>query len=405
VRRGGTRTTPPRAARIVVRVGGAAYAARMPESVDQWWQRRQWSRGADVPYAVGTYREDWARYPVLIRQYHPDLNSGITLTQIPPAADVLLLWVCDMGHRFAATPEEQRQRPGGTRRRSTWCPDCTAMAVRRRAPVADLPDAPVHSCGHPMDPRRIFAADDARDRCALCRRLDSSPVTRGELLERVTPGRRAALAEETRVDARYPWACPVGHGSYESTIEKIIEGRRCPTCRHARAGADAVRVGEAFTSGWAPKPASAAEADLRRRIADRLDVDLSANAVRVARPFFHHVEVWPDILLRELTVAIEYDTVGRDGLEHVGRREAVDRRKDRLLRAAGWEVVRVRVGTLLPIGPYDVVTPGISNALIDRILDRLGEIRGQLLVAAYTRARGGENAVAGPPLAREKSGG
>jgi hypothetical protein len=201
----------------------------------------------------------------------------------------------------------------------------------------------------------------------------------------VTPGRRAALAVETRADAKYRWVCPAGHGTYESTIEKIVEGRRCATCRHARAGADAVPVGEAFVSGWAPKPASAAEADLRRRLAERLDLDLTANAVRVARPFFSHVEVWPDILLPELKVAIEYDTVGRDGLEHVGRREEVDRKKDRLLRAAGWEVVRIRVGKLLPIGPYDVVTPGVSGALIDRILDRLAEVRGQLLVAAYLR--------------------
>lgn len=356
----------------------------MPESVDQWWARRQWSKGVAVPYPVGTYRDDWARYPVLIRQYHPDLNHGITLTQVPPAADVLLLWVCDMGHRFAATPEEQRQRPGGSRRRSTWCPDCTAQAVRGRAPIAPALGTPPHACGHPVDPRRI-SPDDANERCGLCRRLDSSPVTREELLERVTPGRRAALAVETRAEARYPWVCPAGHGTYETTVEKVVEGRRCITCRHARAGADAVPVGEAFLSTWAPKPASAAEADLRQRLAARLDIDLSRNAVRVARPFFHHIEVWPDILLPELTVALEYDTVGRDGLEHVGRREAIDRKKDRLLRAAGWEVIRIRVGKLQAIGPYDIVTSGVSGALIDRILDRLVEVRGQLLVAAYER--------------------
>nr|WP_315850417.1 methylated-DNA--[protein]-cysteine S-methyltransferase [Clavibacter phaseoli] len=84
----------------------------MPEPVDAWWARRRWSRGLDVPYPVGTYREAWASFPVLIRQYHPDLNRGITLTQVPPAADVLLTWQCDVGHVFVATPEEQRRRPG-----------------------------------------------------------------------------------------------------------------------------------------------------------------------------------------------------------------------------------------------------------------------------------------------------
>ena len=92
----------------------------MSEPVEMWWARRQWSKGVEVPYPIGRYRGDWERYPVLVRQYHPDLNSGITLTQVPPAAEVYLLWQCDSGHRFVATPEEQRQRPGQSRRRSTW---------------------------------------------------------------------------------------------------------------------------------------------------------------------------------------------------------------------------------------------------------------------------------------------
>ncbi len=103
----------------------------MPEPVDAWWARRRWSRGLDVPYPVGAYREAWASFPVLIRQYHPDLNRGITLTQVPPAADVLLTWQCDVGHVFVATPEEQRRRPGRERRRSSWCPDCADAAAPR----------------------------------------------------------------------------------------------------------------------------------------------------------------------------------------------------------------------------------------------------------------------------------
>lgn len=111
----------------------------MPEPVDAWWARRRWSRGLDVPYPVGAYREAWASFPVLIRQYHPDLNRGITLTQVPPAADVLLTWQCDVGHVFVATPEEQRRRPGRERRRSSWCPDC-AEAAAPRTPVLPMAD-------------------------------------------------------------------------------------------------------------------------------------------------------------------------------------------------------------------------------------------------------------------------
>lgn len=307
----------------------------MPERVELWWARRQWSKGAAVPYAIGSFRADWERYPVLVRQYHPDLNAGISLTQVPPAAEVFLLWQCDSGHHFVATPEEQRQRPGTSRRRSTWCPECAAGAVRRRLSRAMAPQgataqegaaqvrAAPRDCGHPRGPKRRGRPSDSNGPCRIC--------------------------------------------------------------RNARAGADRVAVGESFVSPWAPKPASAAEAELRQRLSDRLDVDLSANAVRVARPFFQHLEVWPDIVIAELRVAIEYDTTGRDGLEHVGRREETDRRKDRLLRAAGWEVVRIRCGKLRPIGPFDLAASGVTGGTVDRLIDRLREARGDLIVNSYLR--------------------
>jgi very-short-patch-repair endonuclease len=107
--------------------------------------------------------------------------------------------------------------------------------------------------------------------------------------------------------------------------------------------------------------------------------------VRVTRPFFNHYEVWPDIVIPELKVAIEYDTTGRDGLEHVGKREESDRRKDRALRATGWEVVRVRTGKLQPLGPHDVTASGVTKALVPRILDVLRQIRGDLIVDCYLR--------------------
>jgi hypothetical protein len=353
------------------------------ESVEQWWARRTWSKGVDVPYALGQYRSEWERYPVLIRQYHPDLNHGLVLSQVPPAADVYLVWQCDAGHQFVATPAEQRARPGGSRRRSTWCPECAVLATGRRVTLPQ-PDAGSHVCGHPRDPRRI-ESEPGDDRCYLCRRLDTARLTREHLVTMAAPRSRAAVSNETGTTARHSWQCDRGHPSYEATIERILSGRRCPVCRHASAGADAVPIGEAFVSRWAPAPASAAEPELRRRLAEALDVDLDKNAVRVARPFFSHLEVWPDIVIPELRVAIEYDTTGRDGLEHVGRREGTDRKKDRLLRASGWEVVRIRCGKLPPIGPYDLSAAGVSATLVERIVDRLGDIRGELFVSAYRR--------------------
>jgi hypothetical protein len=275
--------------------------ARMPEPVETWWARRQFSRGVAVPYAVGTYRAEWSSYPVLVRQYHPDLNAGITLTQIPPAAEVFLQWQCDVGHVFVATPAEQRARPGRERRRSTWCPDCAALAVPRSPRAAGSPPRP------------------PRPTKALCTKTPDLPP------------------------------------------------------------------GTSFVSACAPATASSVEAELRMELAARLVFDPAPTAVRLAQPFFEHVEAWPDILLSDLRVAIEYDSTGRHGLEHVGRREQADRRKDRLLRNVGWEVVRVRAGKLPPLGPFDVTAGALSATLYRRLLDALRDIRGPLLVDAYLR--------------------
>jgi hypothetical protein len=277
----------------------------MPERVELWWARRQFSKGLDVPYPVGTYRSQWAAYPALIRQYHPDLNAGITLTQIPPAADVLLLWQCETGHTFVATPSEQRDRPGRERRRSAWCPECATLA----------------------NPPRITATGGTATRAT---------------------------------------------GAVRRKPERML----CPKTPD-------LPVGEPFVSGCAPKPASAVEAQLRADLFARLAATPGFTAIRAARPFFDHLEVWPDILLPELRIAIEYDSVGRHGLEHVGKREEADRRKDRVVRASGWEVVRVRTGKLEKLGPHDVQLSSWSTRGVDRLLAALRDIRGPLMVDAY----------------------
>ena len=295
----------------------------MPERIELWWARRQFSKGAEVPYPIGTYRDAWAPFPALIRQYHPELNAGIGLTQIPPAADVLLLWQCEAGHLFAATPDEQRNRPGRERRRSAWCLECTALARPPRAlPMRSVVTAP----------------------------------------ESAVPAGIANPAGPAELRPRKP------------KPQTVV----CPKTPQ-------LPVGEAFHSECAPRPASAVEASVRADVSARLSTTQGRNAVRVGRPFFDHVEVWPDILLPELRVAIEYDSTGRHGLEHVGKREAVDRRKDRALRAAGWDVIRIRTGRLQPLGPHDLQLTAWSRRGLERLIDTLRDIRGALLVEAYLR--------------------
>jgi hypothetical protein len=138
-------------------------------------------------------------------------------------------------------------------------------------------------------------------------------------------------------------------------------------------------------SECAPRPASAVEAQLRLDLEQLLQYTTGFTAVRLARPFFDHLEAWPDIIVPELRIAVEYDSTGRHGLEHVGRREAVDRRKDRALRGVQWEVVRIRTGRLDALGPYDVQAGSTGKRTLSRVLDAFRAIRGDLIVDAYRR--------------------
>lgn len=294
----------------------------MPESVEQWWTRRQWSTGREVPYAIGRYRDAWAPFAMLVEQYRPERNRDLLLSQIPPAAEVWLVWVCTIGHEFVATPAEQRGRPGGSRSNRSWCPVC---AVPSTLPSGSKWPRPAPATGAPAAP---------------------APTPIRSRAPRHVPARVAAAPTEP---------------------------------------AASIAPGRAFRSALAPRATSATEGAVREAIAARLEVDLSLNAVRVRTPFFDRLEVWPDIVIPELAVAVELDTIGRNADEHIGRREATDRRKDRLLREAGWEVVRLRVKPLRALGPFDLVVPGMSQKAIDALVERIGDARGPLFVEAYRR--------------------
>ncbi len=282
---------------------------RVPVSRDEWWARRQRVTGLGVPYPIGTYRDAWAPFTKLIEQFRPERNGELLLSQIPPGAEVYLVWVCAVGHEFVATPAEQRARPTRSRSNRSWCPACSTPSL--------LP-------GVSKWPR--------------------------------TPGRMPA--------------------------PRPSHAHQAPTPALRRSATE-VAPGVAFHSDSAPRATSAAEGRLRALMADRLAVDLTCTAVRVRTPFFGRLEVWPDVIIPELAIAVELDTVGRNADEHVGRRERTDRRKDQLLREVGWHVIRVRCRPLRALGPDDLVVAGVSATAVESLIDCMGDVRGQLLVQAY----------------------
>ncbi|MGY6497667.1 MAG: hypothetical protein ACXIUP_05515 [Microcella sp.] len=296
----------------------------MPRPVHDWWARRQWATGRTEPYPVGRFRDAWAPYVPLVGQFRPERNAELLLSQIPPAADVYLVWVCAIGHDFVATPAEQRARPGARRARGDWCPVCAAPSL-----------APPAAGRYPRPAGRAPGGEE-RERASIHVRHDRRPAA--------------------------------------DPVRPRPPGDPTPT-----------RPGTAFVSARASAATSAAQERLRALIGERLDCELSLTAITIAQPFHGRLEVWPDVVIPELAIAIEYDTVGRAGDEHVGRRERSDRRKDALLRAVGWEVVRLRQKPLRPLGPHDLVVASVSAQAVDALIERLGEIRGALFVDAYRR--------------------
>ncbi|MGH1522844.1 DUF559 domain-containing protein [Leifsonia sp. L25] len=88
----------------------------------------------------------------------------------------------------------------------------------------------------------------------------------------------------------------------------------------------------------------------------------------------------PDILLSGTKVCIEVDT------DRTHPNADNDRRRDALLAAVGWTVVRLRLGALEPLGPYDVASESSSptaaaiaaliESLHDAVAVRPGTVRG-----------------------------
>jgi len=235
-------------------------------------------------------------------------------------------------------------------------------------------------CGHgaPAADARITLQRD----CPLCVLLRETRRTRAQLIGKAAAGARAALAAETRIGAAYEWICARGHSRYTATVREALTGPGCPKCLvNAAAPAARFEGGVPFMKPGLRLGTSATEQRLRVLLGERIRLPYRVNAVRISRTFFGKPEVWPDIIIPALRIAIEYDDPGRDGTAHVGLKEVSDREKDVALNEVGWEVIRVRAGGLPELGRHSVVCRSVTTAVVDRILELLVEIRGSEAVA------------------------
>ena len=236
-------------------------------------------------------------------------------------------------------------------------------------------------CGHGADAAE--ARLTLQRGCPLCMLLAESKRSREQLLQRVAPAGRAALAGETRIGAEYEWICTRGHARYRATVREALTGPGCPKCqKNAQAPAARHEGGVPFMKPGLRLRTSQAEQKLRMLLGERIRLPHRVNAIRINRTFYGKPEVWPDIIIPALRVAIEYDSPGREKTSHRGLKAASDREKDDALAEVGWAVIRVRADGLEPLGPYSIVCSGVTADVVDQVLAMLVEIRGEAAVSA-----------------------
>ncbi|MBM7830671.1 very-short-patch-repair endonuclease [Agromyces cerinus] len=242
-------------------------------------------------------------------------------------------------------------------------------------------------CGHGAEAGAAGAVALSRV-CPLCMLLHETQRSRAELLSRVAPPQRAALARETRIGASYDWRCARGHDRYPATVGEVLTGPSCAKCRSNAAAPGARReAGVAFMKPGLRLGTSQVEQRLRMLLGERIRLHHRVNAVRTARMFYGKQEVWPDILVPQLRIAIEYDDPGRSRRAHLGLKEASDVEKDEALREVGWEVIRIRAGGLEALGPYSIVCRGLTLAVVDEVVALMRRIRGDAAVDALLVSR------------------
>ncbi|WP_419818959.1 hypothetical protein [Glaciibacter flavus] len=243
------------------------------------------------------------------------------------------------------------------------------------------------SCGHGAsadEPGALLL----RRHCPLCSLLEETQRTRAELVGRAAPPDRRRVAAETRVGAVYSWQCPRGHDRYDASVVEVLTSQACAKCRrNAEAPTVAREGGIASMNAGLRTRTSVTEQRLRALLEARLRIPRGVNTIRVNRMFYGKQEVWPDIIVPALRVAVEYDDPGRTRRAHRGLKEVSDSDKDAALAEVGWAVIRVRAAGLESLGENSIVCARLTDDVADRIVERMRVLRGAEAVDSISVAR------------------
>lgn len=244
--------------------------------------------------------------------------------------DVICVWRCRQArHRWVASIRELWDRG------SIWfCPQCTPFEDPP-ATYEDSFEARYPTAAALWDEMRVNQAVTKESKPAR----DLQPGNYGEKLILNCPQPRHRTGTVSTIDFI------LGH---------IQEGRFCHKCASNRKY-DRVAPGEVFMGP--PAATSGVERQLTQQLGAYFELAMpGVNALMYGAEFRGAAYGRPDIIIPGLRVVVEFDGTGLDIEWGHDTPEGLsaDLDKDRLSRAVGWEVVRIRTGGLAAVGPYDL---------------------------------------------------
>lgn len=261
-------------------------------------------------------------HPELMDEWDYARNEGTRPQDLTPRSDRHVWWICrDCGRRWEASLLNRTapDKPRG-------CSDCgyRRVSVSRRTP----------------QPGRSLA--ELEPRIAA----EWHPDKNGDL----TP-----VAVSSRSNQRAWWICAEGSHVWSSVISsRTIRDGGCPHC---------------CTVGT-----SVVESTLRVGVGAHYSV--AGDRFRV-RPMGGARPIWPDILLTDHAVIIEFDGAY---WHNSTKAHAKDELRIRQYEALGYSVIRVREAPLVPIGRWDICVPVQTRKdpenLLDAVLERVRDVLG-----------------------------